>query len=50
MLLRKVCKGTRVIFAPGNHDEFARNYLGHKFGGVGVVEEYIHQCVGSTIS
>src|SRR5215475_5731875 len=25
-LLRKVRKGTRVIFVPGNHDEFARRY------------------------
>jgi UDP-2,3-diacylglucosamine pyrophosphatase LpxH len=42
-LLRKARKGTRVIFVPGNHDEFARKYLGHNFGGVDVVEEYIHQ-------
>ena len=48
MLLRKVCKGTRVIFAPGNHDEFARNDLGHNSGGVGVVEECICYCAAST--
>ena len=41
-LLRKVRKGTRVIFVPGNHDEFARTYLGHSFGGVEVVEDWIH--------
>ena len=41
-LLRKARKGTRVIFVPGNHDEFARKYLGHNFGGVDVVEEHIH--------
>jgi len=41
-LLRKARKGTRVIFVPGNHDEFARKYLGHNFGGVDVVEDYIH--------
>jgi UDP-2,3-diacylglucosamine pyrophosphatase LpxH len=41
-LLRKVRKGTRVIFVPGNHDEFARKYLGHSFGGVEVVPEWIH--------
>ena len=28
-LLRKARKGTRVIYTPGNHDEFARAYLGH---------------------
>jgi UDP-2,3-diacylglucosamine pyrophosphatase LpxH len=42
-LLRKVRKGTRVIFIPGNHDEFARRYLGHHFGGIEVVEDWIHR-------
>jgi UDP-2,3-diacylglucosamine pyrophosphatase LpxH len=42
-LLRKARKGTRVIFVPGNHDEFARRYLDHNFGGVEVVEEWIHE-------
>jgi len=44
-LLRKARKGTRVIFVPGNHDEFARRYLGHNFGGVDVVEEHVHVTV-----
>jgi UDP-2,3-diacylglucosamine pyrophosphatase LpxH len=42
-LLRKARKGTRVIFVPGNHDEFARRYVDHDFGGVEVVEEWIHE-------
>lgn len=42
-LLRKARKGTKVIFVPGNHDEFARKYLGQNFGGVDVVDEAIHQ-------
>jgi UDP-2,3-diacylglucosamine pyrophosphatase LpxH len=42
-LLRKARKGTRVVFVPGNHDEFARRYLNHNFGGVDVVEEAIHE-------
>ncbi len=42
-LLRKARKGTRVIFIPGNHDEFARRYLGHDFGGIEVAEEWIHE-------
>jgi UDP-2,3-diacylglucosamine pyrophosphatase LpxH len=42
-LLRKARKGTRVVFVPGNHDEFARKYLGHNFGGIDVVDECIHQ-------
>ncbi len=41
-LLRKARKGTRVIFVPGNHDEFARKYLGHSFGGIEVVPEAVH--------
>ncbi len=41
-LLRKARKGTRVIFVPGNHDEFARKYVEHSFGGVEVMDEAIH--------
>jgi UDP-2,3-diacylglucosamine pyrophosphatase LpxH len=41
-LLRKARKGTRVVFVPGNHDEFARRYVEHNFGGVDVVEDCIH--------
>lgn len=41
-ILRKARKGTRVIFVPGNHDEFARKYLGHTFGGVEVAHEWVH--------
>ena len=33
-LLRKVRKGTRVIFIPGNHDEGIRDYAGMHFGGI----------------
>jgi UDP-2,3-diacylglucosamine pyrophosphatase LpxH len=42
-LLRKVRRGTRVIFVPGNHDEFARRYVGHNFGGIEVVEDWVHR-------
>ena len=41
-LLRKVRKGARMIYVPGNHDEFARDYLGMTFGGVEVVQDAIH--------
>ena len=41
-LLRKARKGTRVIFIPGNHDEFARRYVGHNFGGIEVAEDWVH--------
>jgi UDP-2,3-diacylglucosamine pyrophosphatase LpxH len=42
-LLRKARKGTRVVYVPGNHDEFARKYTGHSFGGIEVVEDWIHE-------
>ena len=32
-LLRKVRKGTRVVFVPGNHDEFAREFVGWSSAG-----------------
>ena len=41
-ILRKARKGTRVVFVPGNHDEFARKYVLHNFGGVDVVEDCVH--------
>lgn len=41
-LLRKARKGTRVVFVPGNHDEFARQFVGLAFGDIDVVEEAIH--------
>jgi UDP-2,3-diacylglucosamine pyrophosphatase LpxH len=41
-LLRKVRKGVRLIYIPGNHDEFLKSYLGVHFGGVEVVESAIH--------
>ncbi len=42
-LLRKARKGTRIIYVPGNHDEFARKYLNHEFGGIEIAEQWLHQ-------
>jgi UDP-2,3-diacylglucosamine pyrophosphatase LpxH len=42
-ILRKVDAGTRVIFVPGNHDEFARDYAGRLFAGVEIANEAIHE-------
>src|SRR5580692_11734702 len=42
-LLRKARKGTQVTFVPGNHDEFARNFLEFNFGDVIVKNEVVHQ-------
>src|SRR6201995_4936379 len=41
-ILRKVDGGTRVIFVPGNHDEFARDYAGRLFAGVEIINETVH--------
>ena len=41
-LLRKARKGAKVIYVPGNHDEFLRKYYGTHFGGIDVVENTIH--------
>lgn len=41
-LLRKVRKHVRLLYIPGNHDEFLKDYLGIHFGGVEVVARAIH--------
>ena len=41
-LLRKARKGTRLLYIPGNHDEFLRDYYGTHFGGIEVLEDAIH--------
>ena len=42
-LLRRARKGCRVVFVPGNHDEFARQFSGQHFGGIEVVDHTVHQ-------
>jgi UDP-2,3-diacylglucosamine pyrophosphatase LpxH len=42
-LLRKARKGTRVIFIPGNHDEWLRDYLGLQAGGILLAEDAVHE-------
>jgi UDP-2,3-diacylglucosamine pyrophosphatase LpxH len=42
-ILRMARKGTQVIYVPGNHDEFARDYCGDQFGGVQVMRDTIHE-------
>ncbi len=41
-LLRRARKGCRVVFVPGNHDEFARAFIGHQFGGIEVMQDAVH--------
>jgi UDP-2,3-diacylglucosamine pyrophosphatase LpxH len=40
--LRRARKGTRLVYVPGNHDEFLRSYFGVHFGGIEVVGETVH--------
>ncbi len=42
-LLRSARKGARIIYLPGNHDEFLRDYYGTHFGGIEVQETAIHE-------
>lgn len=42
-ILRKVRKGTKVYYIPGNHDEAFRDYTDMQFGGIMLVPEIIHE-------
>jgi UDP-2,3-diacylglucosamine pyrophosphatase LpxH len=42
-VMEKAKKGTRVIYVPGNHDEFFRDYAGTLFAGIEVVDRAIHE-------
>ncbi|MGL4728027.1 MAG: UDP-2,3-diacylglucosamine diphosphatase [Bosea sp. (in: a-proteobacteria)] len=42
-ILRKARKGSRIVYLPGNHDEFLRNYYGTHFGGIEVAAEAMHE-------
>ncbi len=42
-ILRKARKGTRIVYIPGNHDEFMRDFPGMHFGGIEVAERATHE-------
>jgi len=42
-LLRQARKGTRIVYIPGNHDEFLRAFPGMHFGGIEVAQSIIHE-------
>ena len=44
-LLRQARKGTRIVYIPGNHDEFLRDFPGTHFGGIEVALNAIHEGV-----
>ena len=41
-IFRKAQGNTRVVYVPGNHDETVREFVGHSFGPIEIVEEEIH--------
>ncbi|RMH68176.1 MAG: UDP-2,3-diacylglucosamine diphosphatase [Bacteroidetes bacterium] len=41
-ILRKVRKGTRAVYIPGNHDEFARDFLDLQMGGIHIQQRALH--------
>ncbi len=41
-LLSKAKAGARIIYLPGNHDEFLRDYLGTYFGDIEIADQVIH--------
>jgi UDP-2,3-diacylglucosamine pyrophosphatase LpxH len=42
-ILRKARKGTRIVYIPGNHDEFLRDFCGSNFGDIEVRETALHE-------
>ena len=44
-LLRRARKGCKVLFIPGNHDEFAREFIGLQFGGIEVHDDATHKTI-----
>lgn len=42
-ILDKARRGTRVIYVPGNHDEWLRDYAGSEFNGIEVRLGLVHQ-------
>ena len=41
-LFCKSSRGAQIIYLPGNHDEFLRNYIGTHFGEIEIVDRAIH--------
>lgn len=44
-LLRKARKGTRIIYIPGNHDEFVGGFCGY-YGHIAIEKHAIHMTAG----
>jgi UDP-2,3-diacylglucosamine pyrophosphatase LpxH len=44
-ILRKARKGTRIVYVPGNHDEFLADFYG-VYGNITIQQHAIHQTAG----
>jgi UDP-2,3-diacylglucosamine pyrophosphatase LpxH len=42
-VLARARRGVRLVYLPGNHDEFMRDFLGHEFGGIEIRDQIIHK-------
>jgi UDP-2,3-diacylglucosamine pyrophosphatase LpxH len=42
-ILRKADQGTRVVYIPGNHDEFLRHYCGRVLAGIEIRHDAVHE-------
>ncbi|MEM8915688.1 MAG: UDP-2,3-diacylglucosamine diphosphatase, partial [Pseudomonadota bacterium] len=42
-LLRKARKGTKLVYLPGNHDEFIRDFVGQTMGNISLAEQVVHE-------
>ena len=42
-ILRKGRKGAEIVYIPGNHDEFLREYVDGNFGSITVVDRHMHE-------
>jgi UDP-2,3-diacylglucosamine pyrophosphatase LpxH len=42
LIMHKAKHGTRVVYVPGNHDEVLREFIGHSFGPVEILEDAVH--------
>lgn len=42
-LLGKAKHGTKILYVPGNHDEYLKDFCGHEFGNFKICRQAIHQ-------
>ena len=43
LLLARAQAGTQILYTPGNHDAFFRQYIGAAFGNISVADHVMHQ-------